>query len=149
MNDRFHAVGASYGEFWVGSPDWHNNPEIGQIGPLVAKADAGIYVRTETHTGLVGVRVNFSDEPAEPDFDDWDVVVVVIVDDPRGELCVLPLGGLGEFLTELVPGPGRFAVRCARRGGNSAPEASGELAEFVDVRIWPARPDDTDRLLKI
>lgn len=147
-------VGADHHLFWVGVEDWGrfawgtHSPIGGILAALPERC--GTYVFTKVHTGLVGVEVNYHESRPELDFDSWEDADLVVVDAPLGDLCVLPIGGYGDVLQEIVPGPGAYSVCCSSRGRDEAEEAeyADPPVEFYRFDVWPAGPADADGVLK-
>ncbi|MDQ7993255.1 MAG: hypothetical protein REI45_11335 [Propionicimonas sp.] len=150
-------VRADHQLFWVGVEDWtqfdDGLPDYGFSIPLLwppPPDTGGAYVFTKVHTDLVGVQIEYHDERPVLGLDGWEDVDLIVVDCPEGDLCVLPLGGGGDFFDEIVPGPGTYAVRCAARGRDAADIEVSEdpPLELYRFDIWPAAPDDSNRTLK-
>ena len=149
-------VGADHQLFWVGVEDWTQFdvtlPDYGLSIPLLwpPPGRGGAYVFTKVHTDLVGVEIEYHDERPVLGLDGWEDVDLIVVDCTEGDLCVLPLGGGGDFFDEIVPGPGTFTVRCTARGRDAADIEVSEdpPLELYRFDIWPAAADDSNRTLK-
>lgn len=104
----------------------------GQINGLVGAAiPEMLRIRTETHTGPVGVLIELHDEaPPEPG-DEWTEVVEVAyaswVDD-------LVLSSFDQYARAIPLPPGAYQVRYAGRPG----EGHGRPGEQCRLQFWPA-----------
>ncbi len=117
-------VGSNHHQFWVGTEDWSrfSMVELSHIGGLLTAPPelGGAYIITKVHTGLVNVDVHYHHTRPELDLDPWEDADLVVIDSPLGDLCVLPIFGHGDFINEIVPHPGVYAVCCSARGRDDA-----------------------------
>lgn len=150
-------VGSDHHQFWVGTEDWSrfSMVELSHIDALLTAPPelGGAYIITKVHTGLVNIDVHYHHTRPELDLDPWEDADLVVIDSPLGDLCVLPIFGHGDFVNEIVPHPGVYAVCCSARGRDDANEDYDEdhdepSVEFYRFDIWPAEPDETNRTLK-
>jgi len=146
-------VGAAYGSFWVGELVDASPPPNDVGTPLLwppPPGRGGAWVFTKVHTDLVRVEIEYHDERPELGLDEWEDVDLIVVDSPEADLCVQPLGGVGDVFEEIVPGQGTYAVRCAARGRDAADTEVAEdpPLELYRFDIWPATRDDSNRTLK-
>ncbi len=150
-------VGSDHHHFWIGTEDWARvglgeHTHIGGLLMALPKR-CGASVMTKVHTGMAHVDVHYHHTRPELDLNPWEDADLIVIDSPLGDLCVLPIGGDGDCVNEIVPHPGIYAVCCSARGRDDANEDDDEdhdepSVEFYRFDIWPAELDETNRTLK-
>lgn len=149
-----YSVGSDHHVFWVGAEDWTQvglEQTIPIGGLLLALPEQlGAFVETKVHTGSVGVEFRYHDAQPELSLELWEDADLVIVNSPLGDLCIAPVAGYGDFIDEIVPAPGLYAVCCSSRGRDDAAddEEADSLIEFYRFDIWPAKQGDVNEALK-
>lgn len=138
MVREFALVDTDHHHVWLGDPDadW---PEYEyDYVALDPHPPAGLYLRTGTHTGLIGVSLLVHDSAPDLNAAEWPHSETLTLDLASTEFHTIPLGGGGEVVEVMLPKPGRYALRAAwaTRPGNNEYVEDGEEQYLID--IWPA-----------
>lgn len=139
-SEEFIPVGTYYGSVWLGEPEPFDVPVTSDPDELFDSVPPqGLYLKTATHTGKVGISLHLGDEPRPIGDREWEAVgtVSLFLRNP-----VLSIGGMfgdESFEWDLPEGSGRYFVRAAGRNRVEPPEPLEMPLEQYLIDVWPDR----------
>jgi hypothetical protein len=150
---------ADYGAVMLDNQDAPPGEEVsGPVFPnglVYADPNGGAWIRTGIYMGPV--RLSWSTgEPAQPNLNDWEDVVQVVVTPSAGILIArgfMMSGPDGNSPNLALDPEAEHMLRCSARGRDTAPEdAMGEEDEPFEeyhLELWLRRPGDEPAVLKL